>query len=233
MQTFRAIAAGMAAVAFWAAAASGFPRQTTGGEDPLQHFQSAVDAYMALHEAVGRTTPPRQITPDAEILRMTVDALAAGIRAARPSAKEGDIIDAPAAVVFRQRIRDTLRDRSCDLAEIAAAESDDEARPLARALVHDRFDWARGSYMPGCVLNVLPVLPGQLQFRFVDRDLVIVDIDASLVVDVVPDVLPAIDSWEIFRADGESFARPHSIEGMTIRFARESARHGRCSSTAL
>ena len=80
-----------------------------------------------------------------------------------------------------------------------------EARPSAadaraplppRPIVHDQFDWSWGSFTPACVLSVLPSLPDQLQFRFVQRDLVLVDIDADLVVDVLPDALLPIESWK-------------------------------------
>ena len=197
MGTVRAVVRGMALVAVCAAAASGFPSQADGEEDPLRHFQGAVDAYRALHEAVARTVPPREITPDAENIRTAIDAMAAAMRAARPSAKEGDIFDAEAATLLRRRIRETLRERECDVAGIqAAGRDDDRLPPPPRPLVHDQFDWGWGSFMPWCLLAVLPPLPDELQFRFVERDLVVVDIDADLVVDVLPDALPPGQSWK-------------------------------------
>jgi len=48
--------------------------------------------------------------------------------------------------------------------------------------------------MPSCVLSVLHALPDQLQFRFVQRDLVLVDVAADLMVDVLPDALPPSES---------------------------------------
>jgi hypothetical protein len=53
--------------------------------------------------------------------------------------------------------------------------------------------------MTWCLLDVLPALPEGLQFRFVARDLVLVDIDADLVVDVLPDALPPTASWRGIR----------------------------------
>jgi hypothetical protein len=175
-------------------------RQPADVEDPLEHFQSAVAAYMTLREAVDRTLPPREISPDPEAIFLAVDALAAAIRAARPSAKEGDIFAAEAAPLLRRRLRETLRGPDCQPADILAAQGDDDRRPApSRPIVHDRFDWGAGSFMAFCILEVLPELPKELQFRFVGRDLVLVDIDADLVIDVLPDALPATESWEGMR----------------------------------
>ena len=197
MRAFRAVTAGMAAVTLLAAAASGFPSETTGSEESIQRFQNAVDAYVVLREKVTEAVPPLEISPNGENFQIEVEAIAAALREARPSAAEGDIINAEAAVVFRQRIRATLIARACTLDDILAAERDDQRAPLPpRPIVHDQFDWSAGSFMPACVLSVLPLLPEGLQYRFVQRDLVLVDIDADLVLDVLPDALPSSESWK-------------------------------------
>jgi hypothetical protein len=41
------------------------------------------------------------------------------------------------------------------------------------------------------VFNVLPGLPAELEYRFVGRNLVLLDAEANLVVDVVREALPA------------------------------------------
>src|SRR6188474_1415011 len=108
MGTFRSVVAGVAAVTLLAAAASGVPRETADSEESIQRFQKAVDAYVELREKVTEALPPLEISPDMENFQMEVDAIAAALREARPSAAEGDIINAEAAVVFRKRIRATL-----------------------------------------------------------------------------------------------------------------------------
>ena len=66
--------------------------------------------------------------------------------------------------------------------------------------------------MPWCVLRELPLIPDELQFRFVEHDLVLIDIDASLVVDVLPNALPARGSWK----------------GLHFAHARDGNRRRRC-----
>lgn len=48
--------------------------------------------------------------------------------------------------------------------------------------------------MPPCLLVVLPELPIELEYRFLECDLVVVDIQAALVVAVLPEAFPAGDS---------------------------------------
>ena len=196
LTTVRGVAAVIAGTILWTGVARGMARQPADGEHPFGHFQSAVAAYMTLREAVERTLPPREVSPDPDEIFLAVDALAAAIRAARPSAKEGDIFDAEAAPLLRRHIRETLRKPDCQAADILAAKGEDDERlALSRPIVHDQFDWGAGSFMAWCILEALPELPEELQFRFIERDLVLVDIDADLVIDVLPDALPATESW--------------------------------------
>ena len=41
-------------------------------------------------------------------------------------------------------------------------------------------------FVPPCVLAALPELPQELQYRFLGRDLLLVDIGANLIVDILP-----------------------------------------------
>jgi len=44
--------------------------------------------------------------------------------------------------------------------------------------------------MPGSILAKFPALPSELKYGFLGRSLALVDTQAGLVVDVLPDVLP-------------------------------------------
>jgi hypothetical protein len=44
--------------------------------------------------------------------------------------------------------------------------------------------------MPPGLLKVLPALPKELEYRIIGRDLVLRDVDASLIIDYVPNVIP-------------------------------------------
>jgi hypothetical protein len=184
-------------VTLWAGPADSFAREADYGVDAIQRVESAIKAYIALRDEATQALPPLETSPDAEDFLIVADAMAAAIRLARPWAAEGDVINPEAAILLRRRIRSTLSERGCAVADIFADQRNDPSYPVPpRPIVHDQFDWGRGSFMPACVLRVLPPLPEDLQFRFVQQDLVLVDVDADLVVDVLPDALPLPESWK-------------------------------------
>ena len=43
--------------------------------------------------------------------------------------------------------------------------------------------------MPGDIIAALPPLPDELQYRFVSHNLVLLDCDAGLIIDVLPQAL--------------------------------------------
>jgi hypothetical protein len=157
----------------------------------FEQFSARVNAYMEFRSDFTEMVPPLRVTPDAAILDAASDALAGALRAARPDAKQGDIFTRDIATAFRFRIQEVLwRMRYPPAALLEALAVDAPQRPALLA-VNDRFDWSYGAMMPECVLGVLPELPRALQYRFVGADLVLVDVEARLIVDILPSVLIA------------------------------------------
>jgi hypothetical protein len=154
----------------------------------LKEFADRTHAYMALHAKVVGALPPFEpaATPDAMNRRR--HALADALRAARRDAREGDIFGT-AAPQFRQVIRRDLRARDMDEALAALQEV-----PIA-VVLHVNEDWpadaARATVPPRLLKNLYP-LPADLEYRFIDRHLVLVDIDAGMIVDIVRDVVPSM-----------------------------------------
>jgi hypothetical protein len=155
-----------------------------------QPFINAVQKYAALHRDVEQSIGGPKISRDARTISAAVDTLAAGIRAARPSARAGDIMGGETAVLLRQCILDVLRERRIEPSALRAAAADDGGTLAPRPVVNERYSWSWPSFAPPSVLAALPMLPAELQYRFVGGDLVLVDVEANLVVDVLPDALP-------------------------------------------
>jgi hypothetical protein len=61
--------------------------------------------------------------------------------------------------------------------------------PRRDLAVNRHFEWNSGWEVPPELLEVLPPLPQPLEYTLVERDLVIVDIDADLIVDVLRDAV--------------------------------------------
>ena len=152
----------------------------------LVQFTSRVYDYVEIHRraAAGIEQP---LCADPEALARQAVALAAAIRDARPRAKEGDIFTFAASEVFRARIAGTIRRTGIDVA--AAIGLDDEEGEELELYVLGTLLWRENhALMP--ILRALPELPVELEYRFVGRHLVLVDVGANLVVDVLRDALP-------------------------------------------
>jgi hypothetical protein len=116
-------------------------------------------------------------------------ALADGIRRARPNAGPGDFFSADVRVEFRRRIQHALESRNVSgFGVLTDLERDSPARFCALT-VNGNFDWRFGEMMPAALIDALPDVPWPLQYRFACRNLVLLDVDASLIVDVLPDAL--------------------------------------------
>lgn len=154
-------------------------------------FNEQVAAYLRLQDAVRRELAMQRLFVDPEDLFRAVRSMQAGIRAARPDARPGSILTPAMGALIRRRLEQRLV--VCDYAvEDVLAFLNEERLPGAHEpRVNGPFPWTVGSAMWPTLLAVLPPLPPQLQYRFYDRDLVLIDVDANLVVDVLKDALPA------------------------------------------
>ena len=143
---------------------------------------------MALRRQLEHQLPPFALSADVDAIHRASDARFAAMRRARAAARPGDIFNAGVSELYRVRIRHGFTVRGDDASELIEEmnEGGERWRP---AVVNGRFSWKTAAATPAHVLAVLPVLPPELQYRFVGPDLVLVDLDGSFIVDVLPDVL--------------------------------------------
>src|SRR4029453_19196651 len=111
------------------------------------------------------------------------------LRKARPRAQAGDFFSPDISSEFRRRIHRVLDQRGVSENGLAADLQREAPESLCTLSVNGNFDWRFGSMMPTVVLEALPDVPWPLQYRFVCRDLVLLDVDAGLIVDILPDAL--------------------------------------------
>jgi hypothetical protein len=154
----------------------------------FREFVKRVEEYAKLQRQAKREVPP--ISPNAtpEMISNYQNAIAAAIRAARANALEGDI--------FFPEVRSEFR-------RIIALEFGGPAGASARALITE--DTPRKIFLrvnaaypeelplaaaPPSLLMNLPALPPELEYRFVNRDLILFDTSANLIVDFIRDVVP-------------------------------------------
>ena len=155
-----------------------------------QNFERSVAEYVVLHQLLEREVPPMLITPDIRQIQRAARALAMRIGIARGTARQGDIITPEVARVFRRRIATCLTPEEWK-AVFADRARDLEGPPVGPPPLRVNMEWPAGvpfDYVPPQLLQSLPALPQELQYRIIGRSLVLWDHHANLIVDFLPGV---------------------------------------------
>jgi hypothetical protein len=152
----------------------------------MVQFTTRVQDYVEIHRraAAGIEQP---MCAEPEELARQAHALAAAIREARPRAREGDIFTFAASEMFRARIAAIVRRTNFDVAAFLARHGG-EGEDL-ELQVFDTLLWPAHVALTS-ITRQLPELPPELEYRFAGRHLVLMDVGANLVVDVLRDALP-------------------------------------------
>jgi hypothetical protein len=167
--------------------------QDAGRRGGLALFAERVAAYAELHQRVDAAFVPLTPTDDLEVIFERRAYLAAAIKAARPHARQGEIFESSAGAAVRDVVATALS--GVDV-EVLLQELYEECEMPAgyRPPVNAGYpQWATHE-MPFVVLWALPALPASIQYRLIDHDLLLWDVDANLIVDVLPDALPRAGS---------------------------------------
>lgn len=151
----------------------------------LKDFTDRIDAYMKVRNEAKGDGPKLKESEDAGEIKAAQDMLAANIRRLRANAKAGDIFTPAIRARFRALMYPELRGE--DGRDARAVLKDDAPRPGAVTLkVNAPYVADTKATTPSNLLANLPTLPKELQYRVVGRHLVLIDVDANLIVDFVP-----------------------------------------------
>jgi hypothetical protein len=149
-------------------------------------FQERVSEYTRLRQQIVRHLQADRLDGDDNAGAASRRALASAIRAARYDARAGDVFGVEMSSRILRMVRADLsarapRDRDAILFEVPA---------VAGVRVNDGYpDGAPLATMPPLLLMQLVPLPPELQYRFLGDAIIMLDVDASLIVDVVPHAL--------------------------------------------
>jgi len=151
----------------------------------LADFTKRVDQYVAQHKKLESTLPNLKDQTTPELMDRHQRAMEQLIRAARKDAKHGDIFT-PA---MQKLVRDLLRPifSGPEGVQIKSEILDNEYKGNVKLVVNGRYpDEIPISTVPPQVLAQLPKLPEDLEYRFVQRHLILLDSHAHLIADYVP-----------------------------------------------
>lgn len=158
-------------------------------EDPaVAEFNARVKEYIALHEKLEATIPnlPKKATP--QQLEKNQAALGQLIRSARRNAKPGDIFNPGIQTIVRRVIAEVLAGPD---GKTVKSSIMDENPGVPKLVLNERYpSTVPLSTMPPQVLEPLPKLQGELEFRFLGRRLILLDTEADIILDYIDDVIP-------------------------------------------
>lgn len=196
-QRYAALAA-MVLAFLVASAGAVFAQSPDLSVQPLTAFETATRDYVLMHRRLEGAVGPIELSTAIDDINRKIQQLATAIRAERPDAKQGDFFTPPLSRLLRGRIQEALTEQhyTVDDARVTSrVDGVDYTR--VKLQVNDTFPWVLGAAMLPCLIEVLPPLPPELQYRLVDDVLVLIDVHASLIVDILPYALADLTVWNV------------------------------------
>jgi len=170
------------------AQAAAQPRQPVNANArALAEARSRIATYVGLHRELEATLTPLPKNATAEQIDKHERALMHLLQQARRGAKPGDIFTPAARAVIRRLLDIVLR--GPDGAELRASIRDNNPGSLS-IVVNARYpDSVPLATTPTKVIEGLPKLPRELEYRFLGDRLILLDVDAHLIVDLIDNAL--------------------------------------------
>ena len=140
----------------------------------------------------------------------------------RPNAKQGDLVTPAMAAAITQEIENAFNTPKRELILDELAEQNGTPANAPAPTINQQLSAPR---VPPRLIEILPPLPQQLEYDFVGRTLVLRDVDADVVVDYIPNAIPAQAPQRHRRPRRPSRSRPARL--LRCRCRRSAA--ARCS----
>jgi hypothetical protein len=162
--------------------------QTPVPEPVNTAFNERLKQYIKLREKSARELPKLSDKSTPAEIEANLVTLRSSIVAARVGAKPGDLFTPDIASHIRKTVRQEFQGERLRQLRETLREADTKGVPLR---VNTPYPETKElTEMPPTLLVKLPVLPKQLHYRFVGRSMLLVDKEARLIVDYMPQALP-------------------------------------------
>jgi hypothetical protein len=154
----------------------------------LHEFSNLVQAYVTLHRKQESSLPPLKQTPEPAKIVEHQQLLASKIRSARANAAEGEIFTADVGRALLPIIRRHFQGPYARPAQLTIRQGNPVKLHLSvNEAYPEGLPWTT---VPPSLLQNLPRLPHEVEYRIVDRDLILWDVKANLVVDILRQAIP-------------------------------------------
>jgi hypothetical protein len=156
----------------------------------LADFKARIDKYVEIRKKADDSAPPLKKTDDAAEIKTAQLALGERIGAARAGVKPGEIFTPEIAALFRRLIHPETKDPDT---KALLKEKKDQPKPGAVPLWKVGMPYPEKeplATMPPEVLERLPKLPADIEYRFVGKHLILRDVRANTIIDFATNVIP-------------------------------------------
>lgn len=161
-------------------------KQGTANESAVSAFNERVKQYIKLREKVEGQLPKLSSKSQSQEIEANLVAMQTNIIAARTGVKAGDIFNSEIAGHMRSIIKQEFKGER--LRKLRKTIKEVKGVPLRANTPYP--ETKELIEMTPALLLKLPALPKQLQYRFVGNALLLLDKEARLIVDYMPNALP-------------------------------------------
>lgn len=154
----------------------------------LESFEKQVKTYVDLRNKVRENGPKLSKDSTPEQINAYRTALEESLRAARAGAKRGEIFQPETADFIRRTLKSEFQGK--DRRELRDTIFETEVQGVVLRVNYPYAQSAELSEMPATLLAKLPKLPKELRYRFVGRNMLLVDRESNVIVDYMPEALP-------------------------------------------
>ena len=165
--------------------------------DIVADFRARVQSYFDLRSRLEQGLPPMRVTEDVAEIRQARRALARRIQAARHDAHEGDIFSPAISAEFKEVLALEMS------AKAWAVIMDDNPGEFSHEINGIYPDGRPHSTVPGTILAALPTLPDDVEYRFLGRHLILLDVRAGVILDEISYAIRCADCDDDARDEEE------------------------------
>ena len=154
----------------------------------IDAFEKQVKDYIELRNKVRANVPKLSKDSTPEQIQAYRTALELSLRNARPNAKRGEFFLPATADFIRRTLKTEFQGK--DRKELREQIFETETQGVVLRVNYPYAQTAELSEMPATLLTKLPQLPKELRYRFVGRNMLLVDRESDVIIDIMPDALP-------------------------------------------
>ncbi len=151
-------------------------------------FDERVKAYVKMREGLEEKLPKLSKDAKPEEIEAHKKTFQKLVQSARAGAKHGDVFTADSMAYIRTVIKTELDSQEKKEVRQTVLEAENKAVPIRVNYTYPESEEL--VEMPPTLLLKLPQLPKQVKFRFVRRNLLLVDRENGLIIDYMTDALP-------------------------------------------